>query len=651
MIVEPINDRACLGAVTELVRSMLAERGTDLETLAQHFATTRELAVWIRRKPQLDDNGNPDEGPKVYACRPPQRLRVFWETPNCFERTVEYLLLAELIDPAPKRSMATVNTRFGKHTLPVENNAAVVLDPVMTRNELEGALFQLDRGPLRVSRSEALGWMATIAEEPATARGEVHRVRNARAAMCAVMAGQEITPQAIADIAYTVDEADREAAQFGPRGRELHRRTAECLTDALLTQRRRNAGLDLRLENLIQLGAAVLQHELSQSSTSSAASSSSSISSSSSSPRRTLLGNLGVGNPLLVELEKLIGKQGIKQGLTLGGVAIGGPVGGAIGSLAGDALIASAFSEGANQRNASFWAVKTPGIILDEINTTDAAVRALGRDISDTFHEPLSARQRAFVQQWAEFAREWQEFVERHTSWYERMWRGAYDQAIEFRERVLGWRTWFELLGGRPSSPPPVMPDDRRTTASTASPGRNAGLDLPVDSLAGDALIATAFRNAGNERNASFWAIKTPGVILDEINTTDTAVRALGRDISDTLHEPLSVQQRAFVAQWADFVREWTAFVDGHEHWYQRMWRGSYDKAIEFRERVLGWRKRFEEIGGTPTAPPPVMPPDDGTSGPGSGPWKSILLVAGIGAAALILPEVLRTFRGRRAEA
>jgi hypothetical protein len=351
---------------------------------------------------------------------------------------------------------------------------------------------------------------------------------------------------------------------------------------------------------------------------------------------------------LLVELEKLIGKQGIKQGMTIGGVAIGGPVGGAIGSLAGDALIASAFSDGASERNASFWAIKTPGIILDEILATDAAVRALGRDISDTFHEPLSARQRAFVQQWAEFTREWQEFVERHTSWYERMWRGAYDQAIEFRARVLGWRTWFELLGGKPSSPPPILPDDRRTTAS---PMRNAGLDLPVDALAGDALIATAFRNAESERNASFWAIKTPGVILDEINTTDTAVRALGRDISDALREPLTVPQRAFVTQWGDFVREWTEFVDSHKHWYDRMWRGSYDKAIEFRERVLLWRKRFEEIGGTPTAPPPVMPSDDGKSGPGSGPWRSILLVAGIGAAALILPEVLRTFRGRRAEA
>lgn len=198
MIIEPLNDRACLGTVTEFVRRMQAERGPELAALAAQFPTTRELARWIRRKPQVDDNGNPDEGPKVYACRPPQRMRLFWETPNCFERTVEYVLLAELIDSAPKRAMATVNTRFGRHTLPIENNQAVVLDPVMTRNELEGALFQLDRRPLYVTRNEALEWMATIAEEPAAVRGEVHRVRNARAAMRAVMTGQEITAQAIA---------------------------------------------------------------------------------------------------------------------------------------------------------------------------------------------------------------------------------------------------------------------------------------------------------------------------------------------------------------------------------------------------------------------------------------------------------------------
>jgi hypothetical protein len=446
--------------------------------------------------------------------------------------------LAEFLDPMRKRKMATGRTRFGRHTVPLEEERVVVLDPATTRNEIEGSLFQLDRGPLYVTRNQALDWIATLAEEPAEARGEVHRVRNARAAMHAVMTGREVTAQSIADIAYTVDEADREATLFGDRGLELHRRTAEQLTNALITQRRRNASLDMQLENLLELGATVLRRELTQStssstgaaspstdssstespgrsstaSTGSSSTSSSSTtstastgpsSSASSTPgprqRQTFIGRVGAGNPLLAQLEKLVGKQGIKQGLTLGGVAIGGPVGGTIGSLAGDAL------------------------------------------------------------------------------------------------------------------------------------------------------IATAFRNAGGHRNASWWAVKTPGVILDEINTTDTAVRGLDRDVTDTFREPLAPPQRAFVDQWKAFAAEWKAFAGDHEHWYDRMWRGSYDKAIEFRESVLRWRQRFEARGGKPTAPPPVMPADDGKQAD-SGPWKSILLVAGIGTAALILPEVIRTFRGQRAD-
>jgi hypothetical protein len=536
VIAPPLNDRPCLGTVTEFARRLVIERREELSAIASQFATTYELARWIRQKPQVDDHGIPGEGPKVHACRPPQRLRVLWKAPNCFERTVDYVVLAELIDPNPRRAMVTINTRNGKHTLPVEDDQPVVLDPGMTRNELEGALFQLDRRALSVSRNEALDWIVAIAEEPAAAHGDAHRVRNARTAMRAVMAGEEITPQSVADIAYTVDEADRESGRFGARGRELHRRAAEGLTNALITQRRRNAGAALQLDNLIQIGATLLQHQLSQPSKRSSGSSA-------SSSGQSQLGKLGMGNQLLVELEKLIGKDGIKQGMTLGGVAIGGPVGGAIGSLAGDALISTAFRNAAAHRNASFWAVKTPGIILDEISTTDNAIRALGKDIWDTFRESFTTQQRLAE---ARFERE----------------RG--------RKPYLG-------AEGNPKA------------------------DL-----------------------AQVYAWMQPVPAQADIEAKS--------------------YQGAFAEQWGEFTREWGEFVASHTHWYDRLWRGAYDKAIEFRVRSLQWRERFQQLGGKPTAPAPVVPPDRGEP---SGPWKSILLVAGLGAAALILPEVLRTFRRR----
>jgi hypothetical protein len=267
-----------------------------------------------------------------------------------------------------------------------------------------------------------------------------------------------------------------------------------------------------------------------------------------------------------------------------------------------------------SHRDAGFWAVKTPGIILDEIDETDRAVRLLGEDIAAVLREPLTAQQRVFLNHWRAFVAEWREFVDSHTSWYERMWRSAYDQAIDFRERVQRYRRWLEELTG--------------------------GVTIPV--------TATSSRNGEGPRNASFWAIKTPGVILDEINTTDTNVRALDRDVTDQLHEPLAAAQRAFVDEWRAFVAEWREFVDSHTHWYDRMWRGSYDKAIELRESVVGWRKRFEQLGGKATAPPPFIP-DDGDNGgkpsPISGNWKTILLVAGLGAGALILFRTLRETR------
>jgi len=139
----------------------------------------------------------------------------------------------------------------------------------------------------------------------------------------------------------------------------------------------------------------------------------------------------------------------------------------------------------------------------------------------------------------------------------------------------------------------------------------------------------------GNPRNASFLTVKTPGVIADEIATTDTEIQALHRDITRTFREPTE-QQRMFVEQWGRFTTEWGKFVEDHKGFFDRFWGGSYDKAIEFRQRALEWRKKFEALGGEPTTPPPTMPPEGGI------PWKPILAVAGVGAAVLIVPSLLR---------
>src|SRR6185312_16467416 len=96
-----------------------------LAEIATKHPNTEDLARWIRTLPQRDDNGDPNDGPKVKACEPVQRLRIPADDPNCVERAALYVAVAELIDPVPVRQLATLDTVNGLHTFPVENGLPV----------------------------------------------------------------------------------------------------------------------------------------------------------------------------------------------------------------------------------------------------------------------------------------------------------------------------------------------------------------------------------------------------------------------------------------------------------------------------------------------------------------------------------------------
>jgi hypothetical protein len=533
----PINDRKCLTGVTDVVRQLVASRDPQLVEIAQRVGTTAALVEWIRSLPQRDDDGDPTDGPKVNECTPPQRLIIPSNAPNCVERTGLYIAVGELLDPEPVRQMATIDTPAGRHTFPLENGEPVVLDPEVTRNTLAGGLFQLDPSAIVVTPNDAVDWIATLAEEPATARGELHKVRNARSAMRHVMEGKPISRRSLDDVAHTVSLAAAEAPKFGKRGRVLHHQTARKLANALAAQRRRrNAGLELKIGGLrlkpdmnvlgalgriggrlgLQVGSALLQGELSK---------------------------LGIGIGVLSELENQLNGEG----LSLGVLAAPPPPPGSLAALTKDAILAAALHDPkakpavAAPRNASWLAVKTPGVIHDEMMTTDNAIRALGADIDTTFRRP-------FEQQLAQAS-------------------ARFDKQY----------------------------------------GRKPGVG----------------RDATSNDDAQVYAWMTP---------VPTA--------ADIEHKSY---QGAFVYQWGEFEKEWDGFLGSHEHWYDRMWKGDYDKAIEFRERTINWRDQFQQLGGKPTSPVPTLPPPDGPI-----PWKSIITVAGIGAAALVVPELLRTMRSGR---
>lgn len=170
MIAKPHNDRDCLGAITDVVADLVDQQHPALVDIAERHGDPEALAAWIRTLPQRDDDGQPCDGPKVQACRPPQRLRIPAEDPNCVERAALYLAAAELLDDGPVRRLATVNTPAGLHTFPTEDGAPVILDPEPARNGDDIATRRL-----RLERLIGL-------DETKGVRGDLARARASKAA-------------------------------------------------------------------------------------------------------------------------------------------------------------------------------------------------------------------------------------------------------------------------------------------------------------------------------------------------------------------------------------------------------------------------------------------------------------------------------------
>ncbi|MCA9674898.1 MAG: hypothetical protein H6709_10560 [Kofleriaceae bacterium] len=248
----PLNDRDCLGAITDTMGSLARDRDPALVALAQEHPTRARLVRWIRSLPQRDDLGVPCDGPKVEACEPPQRLRIAPADPNCFERAAIYVGVAELIDPAPERQLATVDTPAGRHTLPIENGEPVVLDPAFQRNALRAAVFQLAtrNGAARVALTpaQAVDWVASLAIEPAVRfQDGPLRVRRGHRALCQVLAGQPVGRHQVRDVVFVLALAEREARAFGRPGRCIVETTARAVDRLdLVAARPRNAA-ELRL--------------------------------------------------------------------------------------------------------------------------------------------------------------------------------------------------------------------------------------------------------------------------------------------------------------------------------------------------------------------------------------------------------------------
>jgi hypothetical protein len=230
MIGNPESDHECLGYVMNIVEQMVVDRDPTLVELARQLKTTDAVAKFIRTLPQRDDESYLLDGPKLAGCLPPQRLRIPAPDPNCFERAALYLALAELIDPIPLRTLDTAELPQGRHTVPMEDGQVVNLNPEIPNNAIDSGLSGDIRNAPPMTLSQSVEWSTTIAEEPAAAwPGGERRVRNARETLRAMQTGSPLTSDTMADVAFTLALAAREATRWGAAGREVVRATMRAL--------------------------------------------------------------------------------------------------------------------------------------------------------------------------------------------------------------------------------------------------------------------------------------------------------------------------------------------------------------------------------------------------------------------------------------
>lgn len=206
MIAAPINDHDCLGPTTDQIVAEIDAKNPAIVDLASRFDSTDDLAAWFRRLPQRDDHGAPDDGPKVAACRPPQRLRLDAEDPNCYERTARFVGAAELIEPDSVYRLATVTTPQGLHTFPTKDGEPVILDPI-GRNAIVPPVSD-DVRRLRLQRLIGL-------DETKGVRGDLGRARRAKVSGHTTWVDGRPIDDAIASLEKALAHFQNELAAIG----------------------------------------------------------------------------------------------------------------------------------------------------------------------------------------------------------------------------------------------------------------------------------------------------------------------------------------------------------------------------------------------------------------------------------------------------
>lgn len=95
--------------------------------------------------------------------------------------------------------------------------------------------------------------------------------------------------------------------------------------------------------------------------------------------------------------------------------------------------------------------LRLPSVVLAEMRTVDAGIKALGADIQR--YANANRLPDGFMSEWIAFRIEWEAFYKDNSGLLDRITNAAYDKTIEFRERLQSWRDNFVRVGGAPTAP------------------------------------------------------------------------------------------------------------------------------------------------------------------------------------------------------
>lgn len=231
-----------------MIAAIVAERHPAIVELAQRYPTEKQLVDYIRSLPQRDDTGDLDDGPRLHACSPPQRMRIGTGDLNCFERAATYAAVADLLRPEHAYQLATVDTDVGLHTFPLKDGRPVVLDPRITSDCLDCGIALSQPGPIGISPRNAINWTIDFARRasPQVRNGPSQLYVGKNAIRRLVDEGAVPAPREVDAIGFLFAIAERAAQRYGSRALMIVRTTARAIADVLDgVLARRNAHLDL----------------------------------------------------------------------------------------------------------------------------------------------------------------------------------------------------------------------------------------------------------------------------------------------------------------------------------------------------------------------------------------------------------------------